>query len=349
MAENIWLSILVPVYNVEHYLADCIHSIARQATGDPGIEIIMAEDVSTDGSRAVAEKLCGQYPGQIQLVYQDSNQGLSAARNRLLDEAQGEYVWFVDSDDYLLEGVIEQLRRILAQHRPDIVLCDYRKGWFIPKKSFFGPTKKLSDDVGQLVTGVFRSRKMYSWLKISRRSLWGDCLRFPVGRMFEDIATTPRLLLRASSFYYAPKPWLHYRQRPGSIMGSVRRQPDVFDESKHRDMSQALVGFKELLPEHLPKRSASADYHLADFCAKEFTKTGSRMMRAQRNKGGKAAMSGPIESYLVEWQACSPIAFEQLVFEYAKRLKFIRYANLKYYLHLAKASKIATSPEYLAT
>lgn len=349
MANDIWLSILVPVYNVEPYLADCIHSIARQAADDLGVEIIMAEDVSTDGSRAIAEDLCDQYPGLARLVHQSSNQGLSAARNRLLDEAKGEYVWFVDSDDYLLEGVVGQLRRILTQHQPDIVLCDYRKGRFIPKKSFFGPTGKLSDDVGQLVTGVFRSRKMYSWLKISRRSLWGDCLRFPVGRTFEDIATTPRLLLRASSFYYAPKPWLHYRQRPGSIMGSVRRQPEIFDENKHRDMSQALVGFKELLPEHLPKRGTSTDYHLADFCAKEFTKTGSRMVRAQRNKGSKAAMSGPIESYLVEWQACSPIAFEQLAVEYAKRLKFIRYANLKYYLRLAKASQITAAPEYLTT
>lgn len=349
MANDIWLSILVPVYNVEHYLADCIHSIARQAAGDPGIEIIVVDDASTDGSPAIAEQLCEQYQGQVRLVCQDTNLGVSAARNRLLDEAKGEYVWFVDSDDYLLDGAVGQLRRILSEHRPDIVLCDYRKSRFIPKKSFFGPTKKLSDDVGQLVTGVFRSRKMYIWLKISRRSLWGDCLRFPVGRTFEDIAITPRLMLRANNFYYTPKPWLNYRQRPGSIMVSVRRQPDMFDESKHRDMSQALVGFKELLPEHLAERPASVDYQLAHFCAKEFTKTGSRMVRAQRNKGGKAAMSGPIESYLVEWQACSPIAFEELATEYAKRLQFFRYAKLKYYLRLAKASKISVAPEYLAT
>jgi glycosyltransferase involved in cell wall biosynthesis len=348
MTNEIWLSILVPVYNVEHYLADCILSMAQQAAADPGIEIIMAEDVSTDGSRAIAEGLCDQYPGQLKLVYQDTNQGLSAARNRLLDEASGEYVWFVDSDDYLLDGAVDQLRNIVAQHRPDIVLCDYRKGRLIPKKGFFGPTKTLSDDVGQLVTGVFKSRKMYSWLKISRRSLWGDCLRFPVGRAFEDIATTPRLLLRASSFYYAPKAWLHYRQRPGSIMGSVRRQPGIFDETKHRDMSRALLGFKELLPGHFPKRRVSADYHLADFCAKEFTKTSSRILRAQRNKGSNAAMPEPIQSYLIEWQACSPIAFEQLAVEYAKRLRLIRYTNLKYYLHLAKASRISVSPEYLA-
>lgn len=337
MASDIWLSILVPVYNVEHYLTDCIDSIIHQTPDDRGVEIIMAEDVSTDGSRAVAEKLCEQYP-QVKLVYQQTNQGLSAARNRLLDEAVGEYVWFIDSDDYLLDGVVDDLRTIIAGHNPDLILCDYRKNRFGSKKSFFGPTKRLSDDVGQLVTGVFKSRKMYSWLKVSRRSLWGDCLRFPVGKAFEDIATTPRLLLRANSYYYAPRPWLYYRQRPGSIMDSVRRQPDVFDEAKHRDMAQALVGFKDLMPARLSLKISSADYHLSDFCAKEFTKTGSRLARARRSDAGAPPMSGRLDSFLTTWQSCSPVAFEQLAVEYIKRLRFIRYASLIYFLHRAKAA-----------
>jgi glycosyltransferase involved in cell wall biosynthesis len=341
MTGNIWLSILVPVYNVEHYLADCIHSIAQQAADDCGIEIIMAEDASTDSSRAVAQGLCRQYPKQLTLVCQNTNQGLSSARNRLLDEARGEYVWFVDSDDYLLSGAISALRTILTRYSADIVLCDYRKSRFRSKKAFFGPARILSQDIVQLVTGVFKSRKMYSWLKISRRSLWDECLRFPVGKTFEDIATTPRLLLRAKSFYYIPEPWLHYRQRPGSIMGSVTRQPEFFDDAKHRDMSQALVGFKELLSQSFPQERASANYHLADFCAKEFTKTASRIVRAQQAKRDKATMSDPLQKYLTEWQCCSPIAFEQLALEYVRRLRFIRYANLRYYLRLANAAKIS--------
>lgn len=338
MTNEIWLSILVPVYNVEHYLGPCINSIARQTAGDRGIEIIMAEDASTDGSRAVAERLRDQYPHQVKLVYQSQNQGLSAARNRLLDEARGEHVWFIDSDDYMLDGAIDELRAIMKQHDPDLILCDYRKNRLGSKKSFFGPTKRLSGDVTKLVKGVFKSQKMYSWLKISRRSLWSDGLRFPVGKAFEDIATTPWLLLRATNYYYTPKPWLHYRQRPGSIMESIRRQPDVFDEAKHRDMAQALVGFKDLLLDHLPERCPSTDYHLSDFCAKEFTKTGSRMARAERSRTDIALIPGPLDSFLATWQSCSPLAFEKLAIEYVKRFRFIRFANLIYFLNLAKAS-----------
>lgn len=338
MANDIWLSILVPVYNVEHYLADCINSIVGQTANDNRIEIIMAEDASTDNSRAVAEKLCAQYPQQVKLVYHSNNQGLSAARNSLLDQAVGEYVWFIDSDDYILGGVVDELRAIVTRHDPDLILCDYRKSRFGTKKSFFGPTKRRSEDVGRLVTGVFKSRKMYSWLKISRRSLWGTCLRFPVGKAFEDIATTPWLLLRANSYYYAPRPWLYYRQRAGSIMDSVNRKPDLFDEAKHTDMAHALAGFKDLLPKRLPEKCASADYHLSDFCAKEFTKTGGRMERAHRLNSDTVSMSEPLDRFLTAWQSCSPIAFEHLAVEYIKRLRFIRYANLKYFLRLAKAS-----------
>jgi glycosyltransferase involved in cell wall biosynthesis len=204
----------------------------EQLDDDAGVQIIMLDDVSTDGSRAIAESLCKAYPKHLKLIYHNANQGLSAARNSLLEAAEGAHIWFVDSDDYLLPGAISGLRTILEKHNPDLILCDYRRNHFVKRRSFYGPTRQVSCDIGQLVTGVFKSRKMYSWIKISRRSMWDDGLRFPVGRIFEDIATTPWLLLRARNYYYVPSPWIFYRRRAGSIMHSFNLKTATFNAQK---------------------------------------------------------------------------------------------------------------------
>jgi glycosyltransferase involved in cell wall biosynthesis len=219
---HLWLSILIPVYNVEAYLRTCAESILNQ-TDDPDIEIILLDDCSTDGSRALCEQLSREYPGRVRVLLHSENAGVSVARSHLLDAAQGEYTWFVDSDDYLLPGAIGRLKSIVQRHNPDIISCDYRKrGLFRQrnrhKKTFPGSGGAISRDIIALVSGVFRYRKMYLWARVSRRSLWGDDLRFPAGKLFEDIATTPWLLLRAQSHYYVPEPWLYYRVTPGSIM-----------------------------------------------------------------------------------------------------------------------------------
>ena len=327
-----WLSILLPVYNVESYLSECIHSIVQQASDDAGIEIIIVDDGSTDGSRGLAERLCAQFSQQLKLVCHIRNLGVSAARNRLLDEARGKFVWFIDPDDYILTGAIEKLRSVVGRHDPDMILCDYRKNRFWKRRAFFGPARRLSDDKRQLIRGVFKSRKMYCCVRVSKRLIWGDDLRFPVGRVFEDIATTPLLLLRTKNFYYIPEPWVHYRQRRGSIMDSVKRQPDVFDEMKHHDLARALLGYKDQLNKCLISRDASIDYYVADYCAKEFTKTAIRMMRAQQDDLASISMPERMTKLCSLWEACSPISFEQLTGHYLKRLRLVRYLMLHYFL-----------------
>lgn len=338
MASEFWLSILLPVYNVEAYLAECVQSIIQQAGDDRGVQIIIVDDASTDGSRAIAEALRDQYPHSIKLALQGVNQGVSAARNRLIAEAEGEYIWFVDPDDYLLAGAIAALREIVARSAPDLILCDYRKSRLVTTRSFYGPAKQLSTDIGQLVTGVFKSRKMYCWLKISRRSLWTNGPRFPDGRIFEDIATTPWLLLKARHFYYEPSPWIYYRKRAGSIMDSVKRKAGDFDARKHQDLAEALTGFTSALHGKLSHPQPSADYYVSDFCAKEFVKTGLRFRRA---KG--VAPSLELGYYLELFEKCSPLTFDDLTRAYLKRLRLVRYVLLKYVLDCAKASQKSTA------
>ncbi len=338
MASDIWLSILLPVYNVEAYLAECVQSIMQQVGDDLGVQIIIVDDASSDGSRTIAEALRDQYPQSIKLAYQGVNQGVSAARNRLIAEAEGEYIWFVDPDDYLLAGAIATLREIVARSAPDLILCDYRKSSLVRTRSFYGPAKQLSSDIGQLVTGVFKSRKMYCWLKISRRSLWADGPHFPDGRIFEDIATTPWLLLKARHFYYMPSPWIYYRKRAGSIMDSVKRKAGAFDAGKHQDLAEALTGFKAALDRKLGHPQPSADYYVSDFCAKEFVKTGLRFRRAK-----DVAPSLELKHYLDHFEKCSPLTFDDLTVAYLKRSRLIRYGLLKYVLYRAKTSQKSTA------
>lgn len=334
-AADIWLSILLPVYNVEQYLAQCVQSLLSQDAHIAGVEIVMVDDSSTDDSRAIAQSLQRQYPQVIKLFCHAENQGVSVTRNRLLEEASGAHIWFVDPDDYVLDGALAELRVIIETYDPDLVLCDYRKSNFAKTKSFYGPTRQLSSDIAQLVTGVFKSRKMYCWLRVSRRSLWQNGPHFPVGKIFEDIATTPWLLLKARNYYYAPSAWIFYRKRAGSIMDSVKRKREVFDMDKHRDLAVAMAGFKEDMHRQMGADQAPARYYVADFSAKEFVKTGFRFLQAGELKRGAAL---DLHAFLELFQACSPIMFDRLATEYLKRFKIIRYAMLKYILYRAKPS-----------
>ena len=337
MAPKIWLSFLLPVYNVESYLAECVDSLLDQIGHDNGVQIVIVDDASTDTSHAIAQSFRSQHPHFIKVLRHSVNQGVSATRNRLIDEAEGEHIWFVDPDDYILEDALRQLRTVLDTYNPDLILCDYRKSRFAITRSFYGPSKQLSSDIGQLVCGVFKSHKMYCWLKISRRSLWNDGLRFPESRIFEDIAMTPWLLLKAQNCYYVPSPWIFYRQRTGSIMGSVKGKSSVFDASKHQDLAEALSGFKEEKRERLNGIRPSTAYYVSDFCAKECVKTGFRFARWAQVTDGSHAVG--LDHYLKQFEACAPMHFQQLAFQYLKRMRLLRYVLLKYVVYLANRSQ----------
>ena len=120
-----WLSILVPVYNVQPYLRECLASVVEQLDGDDGVQILLLDDCSTDGSEALMQELARRWPDRLQLLRHERNSGLSAARNTMIDAARGEYLWFLDSDDKLLPGAIASLRAIVQAHAPDVVLCDF--------------------------------------------------------------------------------------------------------------------------------------------------------------------------------------------------------------------------------
>src|SRR5258708_1783605 len=119
-----WLSVLVPVFNSETYLAETAASILSQV--DDGVEVVLDNAPSRDGSAKVVASLAEKHPGHVRVTSPETNRGLSAARNDLLSVARGEYVWFIDADDLMEPGAMSALKAIVERHHPDYVMCDYR-------------------------------------------------------------------------------------------------------------------------------------------------------------------------------------------------------------------------------
>jgi glycosyltransferase involved in cell wall biosynthesis len=327
------LSILIPVYNVEPFLSECIDSIFTQKIDDT-IEVIMVEDCSTDGSYRIANMKCAEQRHHLRLIPHAKNSGLSAARNTLLNAATGEYVWFLDSDDKLLPGSLAKLRAILTSHAPDIVICDYGKDDGPKVSSFDGTAHSLQDDTEELIRGVFSARKMHSWSKVWRRSLWHTDIRFPEGRIFEDIATTPWVLLRARSFYYAPDKWIFYRQRHDSIMGLVSRGKG-FDEQGQDNLASALSGFKEQLRQDLENVAPETEFAIAHFIARCFTAIGFKLVREKLFRQRWSEIRRLMQVYLAQTEAASPITFAQLTTEYRKKRIYLRRIVLQIFCWIA--------------
>jgi len=322
-----WLSVLVPVYNVAPYLEECLESVIGQLPGDGGgVQVLALDDCSTDGSWDLLQQLAARWPGRLQLLRHARNAGLSAARNTLMDAATGDYLWFLDSDDKLLPGAVAGLRAVVQAHAPDLVLCDFqvwrerarlkhRLRGEGHRRSFDGPAGRLLTDRAQLLAGMLATGQLHAWSKIGRRALWAGAaggaeggLRFPEGRYFEDMATMPLLALRARSGYYAPRPWVAYRQRGSSILATMTT-PKALDQSAALlPLAQALAGRPEL--QHPGVRLA-----LAQQAARSLVGA----MRHVCQAGAGAGQAALAEQLRQNFRAASPLAPEQLAQAYLRR------------------------------
>jgi len=224
-ARACWLSVLVPVYRAEKYLAACAASVLAQS--DDGVELVLLDDASPDGSGGIAARLCRDHPGRIRLIAHASNAGLSAARNTLLAHASGDYVWHLDADDVMLPGAIDGLRGVVESSSPDLVLCDFsvlRERQGIKHRlrgerhrcSFDGRAGAVETDRSRLVSGLMRMRCLQAWTKIGRRHVWRQAL-FPHGRrLMQDVAVMPSLVAATCTFVHVDEPWVGYRRHDES-------------------------------------------------------------------------------------------------------------------------------------
>lgn len=223
--ENLKLSIIIPVYNVEKYLAKCLDSVlvGNAFSG----QVVCVNDGSTDNSLTILEQYAKLYPN-VEVITQQ-NAGLSAARNVGLKAAKGEYVCFLDSDDYWEPNILEGLMTQIEQDNLDVLRFKYQN--VNDKYEVFNPYKsdpfKGNDYSGVPTDGVsfLNSRfgtACYAVMFIIRRELLRDCL-FTEGIYFEDTDWTPRMLSKAVRVASTSTIVYNYLIREGSITNAVNQ------------------------------------------------------------------------------------------------------------------------------
>ncbi len=214
---NSLITVIIPVYNVEKYLPRCLDSVIHQSYKN--LEIILVDDGSTDSSGAI----CDQYAlrdNRIKVLHK-SNGGLSSARNAGLHQAHGDYISFVDSDDFIALEFIERLLRLITNNTADIAFCNYSLYCTLEPQVHTNPSGKSTLYVGRkaIMSNFYNHNcgvSVMAWGKLYKRELFGK-IRFPEGRIYEDEATTYLVFYLAKKVVYLKAPLYFYYRRPDSI------------------------------------------------------------------------------------------------------------------------------------
>lgn len=198
------LSVIVPVYNVEKYLEACVDSLLAQTIGD--FEIFLVDDGSKDCSGEIADRYAAKYPELVRCLHLD-NGGQGRARNHALPLAKGEFVGFVDSDDWIAPDMYEKLYNKARETGADVVYCDF--------------LERFADGREDVLPAAFQQHPLSSagssCNKLFRRSMIGE-LRFPEGLWYEDFYFSACMLERSARTEYVPEPLYIYRRGQQSTM-----------------------------------------------------------------------------------------------------------------------------------
>ena len=222
------ISVIVPVYKVEDYLAECVSSIRSQTYKN--LEIILVDDGSPDRSGELCDQLAAQDP-RIKVVHKE-NGGLSSARNAGLDVATGEYVSFVDSDDWIVADMYQRLYSLMEKHNAQIAAgglqfstgehfnLDYPAKSDVEVFSRLDALREITRN--QKCTNSFCDKLWPRWIF--------DKVRFPIGELYEDMKTIPSCLELVDTVVYDPTPTYFYRATEESITRG-QFNPNKFEEA----------------------------------------------------------------------------------------------------------------------
>lgn len=251
------LSLIIPVYKVEQYIAECIESVINQVTSD--IEVIIVNDGTPDDSMLVIEKILGQQTSNIRdcfIILHQQNQGQSSARNLALKVAKGEYIAFLDSDDVLSENYLSDLKNTIKKNNVDIVQ-------FKSSRFETNTNERKAFDVGlqrngllqldeNLMIEIFNQSAWFPWLNIYKKELF-DGLEFPVGIYYEDAALIPEIFLKAKNIYFLESILYMYRVNfTGSLLNTSSE-----NKKKHVDSFKSILELYALRMKENPIYSIS--------------------------------------------------------------------------------------------
>lgn len=214
------VSIIVPVYNTEKYLEKCLDTLVNQTLTE--IEILIVNDGSTDNSIEIIKKYSDKYPNLIR-YFEKENGGLSSARNYAIPYATGDYIGFVDSDDYVSLDTFEELYNLAKSKDLDLVECNFI--WEYSSKS--------KEDVGfnyQNKSDFFLHGRVMSCNKLFKSSIIKENnIEFPIGLRYEDIEFFYKVIPLIKNYELISKPFYHYMQRENSIINKQNKKTaDIF-------------------------------------------------------------------------------------------------------------------------
>ena len=256
------VTVIIPVYNVEMYLPLCINSILKQTYQN--LEIILIDDGSTDDSPGI----CDTYAlkdNRIKVIHQQ-NQGAAVARNTGLENATGEYIVFVDSDDFINEKMIEKLYIALKQTDSDLSICNFKytseNGKEIDLKETDIKNEVLYTE--EIIDKLFQNNNcgyIVIWNKMYKKDLWKQ-IRYPVGVIYEDEAVIHHIFSKCKKVATIPDELYYYRQVSGSIMNSERNEKNL---DKYLALADRLMFLKSAVSkENIRKLAYQYWYHYLD-------------------------------------------------------------------------------------
>lgn len=231
MENNFLVTIVVPMYNVEKYIEKCLDSLINQTYKN--IEILVINDGSKDNSLIIAERKAKE-DNRIKIISQ-LNQGLSAARNTGMDNAKGQYICFVDSDDFVHPDYVKLLLESMVDNDSDISVCDF---FYIDEEDNTWKRKEKENKIYnniEALKDIFckeQNTEVMTWNKLYKIELFKDNnIYFPVGRYHEDNFTTYKLYYYSKKIAMISDELYYYLQRNNSIMGQKfnKKRLDILD------------------------------------------------------------------------------------------------------------------------
>lgn len=213
---NDLISIVLPIYNVENYLKKCIETVLNQTYTN--IEILLVDDGSTDHSGAICDEF-EKKDKRIKVIHK-SNGGLSDARNTGLKQANGKYISFIDSDDYVSEKYVEELYYLIKKNEAQIAVCNFQRvkedGQVISSEDIKSETLSSKEVLEKLNDKKFYPVSIVAWNKLYDIKLFENIL-YPIGKLHEDEYTTYKLYYEAKKIVVTSSVLYYYRTVQTSI------------------------------------------------------------------------------------------------------------------------------------
>lgn len=242
MTMNPLVSVIVPVYNVEAYLEQCLDSLCKQSLTD--IEVILVDDASPDRSGDICDKYATENP-HFKVIHHTENKGLSAARNSGIRKASGEYLMFVDSDDWVHPYFCKTAYEYANEHQADIVMFNYKHIASADNSEVNAPKVFKSFREGdqtprEAMDMILADGGNAAWNKIYKKHLFDD-ISYPEGFLYEDTGATYKLVHKASRFCFLDHVLYYQRIRPGSITNTpisekVLNDRAILNTQRYRDL-----------------------------------------------------------------------------------------------------------------